>query len=267
MTIVGPLPDYCILCIISSPSCSVLFFSWSLLKTQPMKRNIMLLMIPVLMFACVQMAPGQLKKEERKVETFTSIDLSISANVFITQENTQKVVVEASENDLKEVVTEVKNGHLKIKTESWHSHLREVNVYISMASLEGIGLSGSGNIVADGDLKVGNLGLAISGSGNIKFPKLTASKIEASISGSGDILIAGPGKAESLETHTSGSGNFNAENFEVGTAEISISGSGNARVNASGHISAHVSGSGDVYYKGNATADIKISGSGKARKI
>jgi len=232
-----------------------------------MKINRMFLLIPVLLFACVQMAPGQLKKEERKVETFTAIDLSISANVYLTQDNTQKVVVEASEKDLKEVITEVKNGHLKIKTESWYSHLREVNIYISMANLEGIGLSGSGNIVADGDFKAGNIGMAISGSGNIKMPKLTATKIDASISGSGDILIAGPGKAENLEIHTSGSGDFDAENFEAEKVSISISGSGNARVNASGHIDAHVSGSGDVYYKGNAMVDIKISGSGKAKKI
>lgn len=232
-----------------------------------MKRNLMFLLVPVLLFACVQMTPGQLQKEERKVDVFTSVDLSISANVYLTQDNTQKVVVEASEKDLKEVVTEVKNGHLKIKTENWYSHLRDVNVYISMASLEGIGLSGSGNIVADGDFKAGNLRMAISGSGNIKLPKLTATKIDASISGSGDIMIAGAAKAESLEIHTSGSGDFNAENFESDKAEISISGSGNARVNASGHIEAHVSGSGDVFYKGNAIVDIKISGSGKAKKI
>lgn len=232
-----------------------------------MKRNIMLLLVPVLLFACIQNTPGQLKKEERKVETFTSVDLSISANVYLTQENTQKVVVEGSESDLKEVITEVKNGHLKIKTESWHSHLKEVNVYISMANLEGIALSGSGNIVADGDFKTGSLDMAISGSGNIKLPKLTATKVDASISGSGDILIGGPGKAENLEIHTSGSGNFNAENFETDKVSISISGSGNARVNATGHIEAHVSGSGDVFYKGNAMVDIRISGSGKAKKI
>jgi hypothetical protein len=232
-----------------------------------MKRNILFLLVPVFLFACVQMAPGQLKKEERKVETFTSVDLSISANVYLTQENTQKVVVEASESDLKEVVTEVKNGHLKIKTDSWHAHLRDVNIYISMASLEGIALSGSGNIVADGDFKTGSLELAISGSGNIKLPKLTATKVEAAISGSGNIQLAGPGKAEKLEAAISGSGDFNAENFEVEKVEVAISGSGNARVNASEHIEAHVSGSGDIFYKGNGMTDIRISGSGKARKI
>ena len=212
------------------------------------------------------MTPGQLKKEERKVDTFTAVDLSISANVYLTQDNTQKVVVEASENDLKEVVTEVKNGHLKIKTESWHSHLRDVNIYISMANLEGIGLSGSGNIVADGVFKVGSIGMPFRKRKH-QNPKINCIKIDASISGSGDILLAGPGKAEKLELHISGSGDFNAENFEAEKVSIAISGSGNARVNANGHIEAHVSGSGDVYYKGNAMVDIKISGSGKAKKI
>jgi hypothetical protein len=232
-----------------------------------MKKYSMLLLAPVLMFACVQIAPGQLKKEERKVETFTNVDLSISADVYLTQDNTQKVVVEASEGDLKEVVTEVKNGHLKIKSESWFSHLKKVNVYISVANLEGIALSGSGNISADGDLKVGGLDLAISGSGNIKLPKLIASKVEAAISGSGDIMLAGAGKAEKLEAAISGSGNFNAENFEVDKVEVAISGSGNARVNGSGKIEGHVSGSGDIFYKGNGMTDIHISGSGRAKKL
>jgi len=232
-----------------------------------MKKYSMLLLVSVLMFACVQMAPGQLKKEERKVETFTSVDLSISANVYLTQDNNQKVVVEASESDMKEVVTEVRNGHLKIKTESWFSHLKQVNVYISVANLEGIALSGSGNISADGDFKVGSLELAISGSGNIKLPKLIASKIEAAISGSGNILLAGSGKAEKLEAAISGSGDFNAENFEADKVEVAISGSGNAKVNGSGHIEGHVSGSGDIFYKGSGMTDIHISGSGRAKKI
>lgn len=232
-----------------------------------MKNYSILLLVSVLMLACVQMAPGQLKKEERKVETFTSVDLSISANVYLTQDNNQKVVVEASEGDLKEVITVVKNGHLKIKTESWFSHLKQVNVYISVANIESIGLSGSGNIVADGDFKAVSLDMAISGSGNIKFPKLTATKVEAAISGSGNILLSGSGKADKLEAAISGSGDFNAENFEVDKVEVAISGSGNAKVNASGHIEGHVSGSGDIYYKGNAMTDIRISGSGKAKKI
>jgi hypothetical protein len=232
-----------------------------------MKRNIIIWLVPAILFACVQMAPGQLKKEERKVETFTHVELAISANVYLTQESTQKVVVEASENDLKEIITEVKNGHLKIKAQGWHSHLKDVKVYISMAMLEGIALSGSGNIIAENEFRVGDLDLAVSGSGDIKMNKLATKKVETSVSGSGDITVAGPGKAESISIATSGSGDINAENFEVGSAEIAISGSGNARVNASDKIAAHVSGSGDVFYKGNAMVDIHISGSGRAKKI
>lgn len=232
-----------------------------------MKRNLLTLIIPVLLFACVQTAPGQMQKEERNVATFTSVDLAISANVYLTQGSAQKVVVEASDEDLKKVVTEVSNGHLKIKTDGWRVNLKTVNVYITLSDLEGIGLSGSGNITADGAFKCGSLDLAISGSGNIKMDNLTATKVETAISGSGNISLAGSGKAESLEIAISGSGDVNAENFECGKVAAHISGSGNCRVNASDTLEGHVSGSGDIYYKGKARLDIRISGSGKARSI
>lgn len=232
-----------------------------------MKRKLIYLLVPFFLFACVGNLPAQLKKEDRNVETFTSVDLSISANVYLTQGSAQKVVVEASDEDLPKVETVVKDGHLKIKCEGWHVSLKTVNVYITMAELNSLGLSGSGNMVADGDFKCGSLDLAVSGSGNIKLQKLTASKVEAAISGSGNILVAGSGKAESLELAISGSGNVNAENFEAGKVEAAISGSGDCKVNATENLEAHVSGSGDVYYKGNAQKDIIISGSGKAKKI
>jgi hypothetical protein len=232
-----------------------------------MKKIAFTLFIPALLFACIQQIPAQVNSEERKVDQFTYVDLAISANVYLTQDNTQKVVIEASERDMKEILTEVKNGHLKIKTDGWANLKDDVKVYISMSKLDGIGLFGSGNIVAEKEFKAGSLGLAVSGSGNIRLPNLTATSVDCAISGSGDITVSGPGKATSLEAAISGSGSIDAGNFEVNTVEIAVSGSGDCTVNASDKIQAHVSGSGNIYYKGNAQLDIRISGSGKAKKL
>jgi hypothetical protein len=232
-----------------------------------MKKIAFTFFIPALLFAFIQQAPAQVKSEERKVDQFTYVDLSISADVYLTQDNTQTVVIEASERDLKEILTEVKNGHLKIKTDGWANLKDNVKVYISMSKLDGIGLSGSGNIVAEKGFKAASLGLAVSGSGNIRLQNLTATSVDCAISGSGDITVSGPGKANSLDAAISGSGNIDAGNFEAGSVEIAVSGSGDCTVNASDKIQAHVSGSGDIYYKGNAQLDIRISGSGKAKKL
>jgi hypothetical protein len=232
-----------------------------------MKKLSYVIIAALMLLACAQQVYPQMKSEERKVDQFTNVDLGISADVYLTQDNTQKVVVEASERDMKEIITEVKNGHLKIKTDGWANLRDGVKVYISMAKLDGIGLSGSGNIVSEKGFQSDALRLAVSGSGNIRLKNLTAKSVDCAISGSGDIAISGPGKASSLEAAISGSGSIDAGDFEVGTVDIGVSGSGNCTVNATDKIKAGVSGSGDIYYKGNAQLDIHISGSGKAKKL
>ena len=210
------------------------------------------------------------KKENRKVSSFSSLSLSISADVYIKQGSKTEVIIEGDANTLENIETVVSQGNLKIKYESrWSSWSKnkKVKVYVTSPDWEGVSVSGSGNVVSESAIEGDDFNMAVSGSGNIKINDLSANDLEARISGSGNINVAGSKKANSLEISISGSGDFDGIGLAIDKVEVRISGSGGAKVYAESELNASVSGSGDIYYKGNALIDAKVSGSGKVRNV
>jgi hypothetical protein len=220
-------------------------------------------------FPSDMMVPGDdSKKEDRTVPVFTKVSLAIAADVFYTQETTQKLVLEGSPDDLEKIITEVKDGKLKIyQKSSFFGNMKAVKVYVSSAALEEMELSGSGNILAEQAVQADKMGLFLSGSGNITFRKLTSKTLDAKISGSGDISAAGEGSAETVSLAVSGSGDISLENFKAASGDVAISGSGDCTLNITETLKCRVSGSGDVEYKGKPRIDAKISGSGKVQSL
>ncbi|MBN2519590.1 MAG: DUF2807 domain-containing protein [Bacteroidales bacterium] len=207
-------------------------------------------------------------KEERNVPEFKGINLGVAANVYVSQEVPQKVVLEGPEDVLELIKTEVENNKLKIIRRDWgFGWDKKINIYISVAELNELSVSGSGNIELMTPLKTDYIDLNISGSGKIEIENLSANKIESHISGSGDLLLNGNNIVEDHELYISGSGGMNAQNLPVNNYDIKISGSGSAKIKSLKNLNANVSGSGQIYYTGDALIDANISGSGKIKKM
>lgn len=211
--------------------------------------------------------------ENRKTDSFKSINLSISAKVYLTQENTTSVKIKAYDRDLNEIITEVEGSTLKIKRKSnkswgWNTRsLKKVEVYISTPNIENLKISGSGNIIAQTPINSGSVAYTISGSGNIIIDKLNAENVNCSISGSGDVRLKGECEDE-VNIRISGSGDMEASHFIAKKADIRISGSGDCEVYASDKITARVAGSGDIYYRGKPEyVDSKSAGSGSIKSV
>ncbi len=207
-------------------------------------------------------------KQERNLDSFNELNLSISADVILVQGSKQKVEIQASDKLLNLIETDVKAGVLTIKWSKWNVNYNEkIKIYITMVDIKALRISGSGDIIAEGKISGNSIDLAVSGSGDIKLSELAANDIKSKISGSADIVIGGNNTANTLEASISGSGNIDAANLSVKNVEITVSGSGDFRVNALETIKARISGSGDVYYKGSATVDARVSGSGSVQHI
>ena len=71
------------------------------------------------------------------------------------------------------------------------------------------------------------------------------------------------GRTKDFDGKVSGSGDLKCSDLQSENTIIGVSGSGNARVFASVSLKARVSGSGDIYYRGNPSSpEIHTSGSG-----
>jgi len=225
--------------------------------------------IAMLMVAFLLNTPLQAKEEVLELPPFSKIALRISAKVYVVQGEKQSVKVVAEPETLEEIITEVKDRTLNIRYpntnffRNWNPG--KVEVFITVPEVDGLTLSGSGDIVSE-NLKTRILDLLISGSGNITIEKLTTEKVDATISGSGNINLESGGVAENMRARISGSGNINAGGFESKNVEVQTSGSGNVSVTSNGQLNVRISGSGSVYYSGNPGIDSSISGSGKVKK-
>jgi hypothetical protein len=207
------------------------------------------------------------KKETRKVAEFDKIGLSIPANLYLTQGSKNEVVIEADEDLLEKIETEINGSSLDIRFEKWYNYkgMGKVSIYVTVKNLKELDVSGSGDIIAKSAIKTQNLDFVISGSGSILIDDLSITEVNATITGSGNVKIKGKSKANELDVTVTGSGDFDSENLEFKEGDLTITGSGSIRAHVTDELDANITGSGRIYYKGNPLIDADITGSGKIR--
>jgi hypothetical protein len=217
--------------------------------------------------------PVSAENENRDVPSFSEIALSIPGKLYLKQGNSQSVKIEAQSSTLEKIITEVKGDKLVIRFET-QNYFRnsfkpgKIEIYITVPEIEGLSVSGSGNIIADDEINTDEINLAISGSGGITLEELKSGRVKAAVSGSGNIVINGSGIADEFEASISGSGHVNAKGFEARDASVKIAGSGNCSVTSNGDLNAKIAGSGSIYYDGNPkNVDSSVSGSGRVKKM
>ena len=205
-------------------------------------------------------------QETRDLATFTGIGIGVSADVFYATGNTHEIKIEGNDRDVKDLITKVENGTLKIKYDDWKISRSKLTIYITSKELDKVSVSGSAKFKAKEVISAEEMYLAVSGSGSVQFSSLKSDEVDVKISGSGNAVID-EGTADELDVKISGSGKLLAENFEVSECSAAISGSGHCKITVKDELDARISGSGSVYYKGNPQINSTSSGSGKVRSL
>jgi hypothetical protein len=208
---------------------------------------------------------GMISTENRRVPGFSRIVVEGSGDVVISQGLVQSVSVEADDNVLPAVKTEVIGGvlHLGFKDGTHVRGMRRLEFRITAVRIEGIAISGSGSVHGATPLRSSSMSLDIGGSGSITA-ELETGGLDIGIHGSGSIAVSG--RADHLSVTISGSGGYSGRELSSADAEVRISGSGNATVTATDTVTANLSGSGSVAYGGGAKATVQVSGSGSVRQ-
>jgi hypothetical protein len=212
--------------------------------------------------------------EIREVDDFHSVEVSGAIELIITQSPEMAVAISANDpEDVEKIVTETRNGVLYIGYKDgknwwqhqWNTMGRKFRAYVSAPEFRTVASSGSGSIRIQGLLKAGEITFMQSGSGNIEG-QVEADDLEVLQSGSGNVKLSG--RIARADVRCSGSGNYRSEALSVDMYTIAMSGSGNADITVNKELSARVSGSGNVRYRGaGLVRDMQISGSGKIRRI
>ncbi len=204
---------------------------------------------------------GNVVTKTRNVSEYDQIAVAGSFDVKLLAGKEGKLTIKGEENLLEYLITEVKDGKLKIKWEKGVNinTTKELLVTVPFEDIEAVSLAGSGDVFSEDTIKTDNLKVALAGSGDMKL-NIKASSISSALSGSGDIKLMG--SSDNLKCAIAGSGDIDGYELSSNNVEVSIAGSGDIKVNAKENLKARISGSGDVYYKGNPRQDVKVSGSG-----
>ena len=205
---------------------------------------------------------GNQVSQERQVSNFDQVDLRSYGNITITQGDEESLVIEAGDNIIDHLTSDVRGGKLILSTQDNYNftNIGEIHYTLTVKDLKEIDLSGFGNITTDG-LNTDSLEVRLSGSGNLKLNDLDARHLDLVISGFGSADVAG--KVDSQRVRLTGSGNYNADDLQSNTAEITLSGFGGSTVWANESLDVTITGSGSVSYYGEPTVTQKITGFGR----
>ena len=189
--------------------------------------------------------PSNVTSESRNVSGFEEVELQGVGNLSIQQTGSESLTVEAEEDVLPKIRSEVENDRLIIGPEPNTSiqTTQPINYELTVKDLNALKVSGSGNVDAE-DISTDELAVTTSGTGNVKIS----------------------GEADSQGINISGSGSYQAEDLESKEVKVDVGGSGSAVVNVSDELDAKVSGIGSVEYIGDPTVNQDVSGIGAVRK-
>jgi hypothetical protein len=211
---------------------------------------------------------GRVITETRQVSDFNRVSMGGSGELILTQGDIESLEVEAEDNIMPYIKTEVSGRTLRLRIDSKVrsiSTTRRIRYTLTVKELVGLDLSGSGRVDA-GSIDTDRLEVDMSGSGELRVGELTAESFKLKLSGSGEAEVV-TGEIVEQDIAISGSGNYRAGKLRSQAATVQISGSGDAVVWAAEQLEVEISGSGTVEYYGRPAVSQKVSGSGRIRSL
>ena len=186
---------------------------------------------------------GVRKTEKRDLAAFTSIETNGAFEVEVNCQKPASFEIEADDNIVPLVQTEVKNGILRVSTTKGYSSSGGIMLRINVPDLESLKSTGAGKFRVS-DLK----------NDNFEIQSIGAATVIAS------------GQTKSLKIGSTGAGKIDAHNLRADSAEVSVTGAAGVDVYATDQLDVTVSGAGRVTYSGNPKVKKNVSGAGQVIK-
>jgi hypothetical protein len=204
---------------------------------------------------------GHIITEARSVGAFSRVSASGVSIVNVTQGEPQSLTVEADDNILPLIETEVKGDTLRIgyKSGNWGgiSPSKPVTANVTMKQVSELEVSGATRMHA-GSIAANDLVIRETGATELDVAALTAQTLQVHISGAGKCDLAG--KVGSQAVHGSGAIHYSAGKLDSQSAEVHISGAGSVTVWAEERLDVKASGASHVSYYGSPRVTQEASG-------
>jgi len=203
---------------------------------------------------------GNVVSEDREISSdFDAIKVQQGISLYLTQGNSTALNVEADENILELLITEVTNGELKVYFEKNVYRAKERNVYLTTKEISKISTSSGASVKSENTLQTSKLELDSSSGSSIKI-YVNATDITSECSSGADIDIYG--KVETFSAKASSGSTIDADELEAIDVLAKASSGANIDVQVKGNLTAKASSGGDIDYEGGPTSVNKDTSSG-----
>lgn len=216
-----------------------------------MKRAILVALCALLAFAVSSChfgkgikGSGARKSEKRELQPFKAIDTTGAYQIEVTCQKPASFEIEADDNILPLIKTEVRDGVLYVSNQESYNSARAVALRINLPELTSVSSRGAG------DIKVND-----------------ANNDDLKIESTGAASIKANGKVKTATFSSTGAGDVDATRLQTEKARVTVTGAASVNVYATEQLDVTVSGAGSVNYSGNPKVVNKsVSGFGSVNK-
>ena len=207
----------------------------------------MLLIVAPLAAGCMlheQVAgSGKRAREKREIAAFTSISTEGAYQIEVVSQQSLGLEIEADDNILPLITTDVSNGVLHIKSKRSFSVSRPIVLKISTPNIESISASGAGSV---------------------EVSNLKNDKFEIDSNGAPSIKVSG--ETGTIDIEANGAGNVDAHRLRAAKGTVEANGVAKIQVSARDELNVTVSGPASVVYSGDPKLHKTVNGPGSVAR-
>lgn len=192
---------------------------------------------------------GNVQTENRSSnESFNKISASQGLDVYLTQGNEESIIVEADENLLDIIKTEVKGNELRIYSKNNIGYAASKKITVTFKDISSIESTSGSDIRSTHTIKVDNLELNTSSGSDMNL-SVETNQLNCYSSSGSDLRLSG--STEKLFAKSSSGSNIKASDLISQSSQVKATSGSDITVNTSKELTASANSGGDVKYYGN----------------
>ena len=184
----------------------------------------------------------EFSRETREVASFTGIDAGGAFDIYLSQGESTRLVLESEAKNLEKISTKVNGGVLEISSKGI-KHSDKLNIYITNTGYSSLNIHGAASLKGETPLMGEKLDIEASGASDTEL-EIYYNEVATEVSGAASVKLSG--EAGNHTATVSGAGDLNAGNLMTAITRASASGAGSAHVNASEKLISNTKGAGSI---------------------
>lgn len=193
---------------------------------------------------------GYVLLKQRPVhQSFTRVSVQQAITLYLAQDTTTTIAVEADDNLLPYIKTEVVDGQLNIYIDPnvVVSRFTQMNVIVGMPVVTDLNIATAARLEGATPIRVARLDIVASGAGSVKL-EVKGSEVEVDASGAAKLELKG--EVARLDLDLSSSAYLKAWDLHVVDCDAELSSAAKAEIYVTGVLKAEITSAGIVIYDG-----------------